>query len=199
MAGDQAIDDPPRVELYVRSLAPTDIRDRQEQVLERLTHLDSDDTITDFEVVVCGETVCPSSITAETDIGQRLLARHRTAKQWAEDRDRTLIGFDHHETNTTIAGTTITGVSFPRMLLLVRCPIERRLRNDQCVGSARFIRRVTSDSGRYEFLSEDYTNGSETATRGCRLQPPNPNHSAAPLAPQFGPASEHRSSCLVHS
>ena len=118
MAGDQAIDDPPRVELYVRSLAPTDIRDRQEQVLERLTHLDSDDTITDFEVVVCGETVCPSSITAETDIGQRLLARHRTAKQWAEDRDRTLIGFDHHETNTTIAGTTVTGVSFPRMLLL---------------------------------------------------------------------------------
>lgn len=87
MVEDQAIDDPPRVEAYVRSLAPTEIRDKQELVLERLTHLDADDTIANFEVVICGETVCPSSVTAETDIGQRLLARHRTAKQWAEDRD----------------------------------------------------------------------------------------------------------------
>jgi hypothetical protein len=118
MTGDQATDELPRVELYVRSLAPTDIRDKQEQVLKRLKRLDADDSIANFEVVVCGETVCPSSVTAETEIGQRLLARHRTAKQWGEDHDRVLIGFDHHETNTTIAGMTVTGVSFPRMLLL---------------------------------------------------------------------------------
>jgi len=117
MTENQATDDPPRVELYVRSLAPTDIRDKQEQVLERLKRLDADDSIANFEVVVCGETVCPSSVTAETEIGQRLLARHRTAKQWAGDTERELIGFDQHETNTTIAGTTVTGVSFPRMLL----------------------------------------------------------------------------------
>lgn len=116
MSGD-AVDGPPRIELYVRSLAPTDIRDQQEAVLERLERLDTNDTIAEFEVVVCGETVCPSSVTADTEIGQRLLARHRAARQWAEDHDQELVGFEQHGTNTTIAGTTVTGVSFPRMLL----------------------------------------------------------------------------------
>lgn len=116
MAGEQTTH-LPRIELYVRSLAPTDIRDQQEAVLERLEQLDTNDTITEFEVVVCGETVCPSSVTAGTEIGQRLLARHRAAKQWAEEHDRELVGFEQHGTNSTIAGTTVTGVSFPRMLL----------------------------------------------------------------------------------
>jgi hypothetical protein len=116
MSGEQSTHSP-RIELYVRSLAPTDIRDQQEAVLERLEGLDTNDMITGFEVVVCGETVCPSSVTAQTEIGQRLLARHRAAKQWAEENDRELVGFEKHGTNTTIAGTTVTGVSFPRMLL----------------------------------------------------------------------------------
>ncbi|WP_336325567.1 HTH domain-containing protein [Halovenus sp. HT40] len=146
MTGDPATNDPPRVELYVRSLAPTDIRDKQEQVLERLTHLDADDTIANFEVVVCGETVCPSSVTAETKIGQRLLARHRMAKQWAENRNRDLVGFEQHGTDTTIAGTIVAGVSFPRMLL-----IEFRADSPSFVAPSRNGSETTSISDRLDF------------------------------------------------
>jgi uncharacterized protein (DUF2342 family) len=103
--------------MYVRSLAPTDIRETQEQVFERLQELDAAGTLTEFEVVVCGEVVCPSSITAETEIGQRLLTRHRSARQWADDRNRKLVGFERRAANSTLAGTPVSGVSFPRMLL----------------------------------------------------------------------------------
>lgn len=109
---------PPRIELYVRSLAPADIRETQEEVLERLQALEADGQIAEFEVVVCGEAVCPSSVTAETAIGRRLLDRYRSATEWANEHGRELIGFESRETESEIAGTAVTGVSFPRLLLV---------------------------------------------------------------------------------
>jgi len=109
--------DPPRVELYVRSLAPTDIRDRQESVIERLDELADAGRIDEFEVVLCGDCVCRSLATASTDVGQRLLDRHRSFEQWAAEVDRHLVGFAERDTGSALTGADITGISFPRLAL----------------------------------------------------------------------------------
>ena len=108
----------PRIELYVRSLSPTDIRETQEQVIEQLTSLKTDGHIEEFEVVVTGTCVCPSSITAETAVGQRLLDRYETVEDWATEHDRELVGFEHREAKSTFLETQLSGISFPRMLLV---------------------------------------------------------------------------------
>jgi hypothetical protein len=107
----------PRVELYVRSLAPTDIRDRQESVIERLAELDESDRIKAFDVVLCGDCVCSSAATAKTDIGQQLLDRYERFEQWAQESDRTLAGFTEQATSSAMLETTVTGISFPRLAL----------------------------------------------------------------------------------
>lgn len=111
------VDSPPRIELYLRSLAPTDARDQQEQVFDSLRRLDAADQIKGFEVVLCGDCVCPSSPTAETEVGERLLRRYRSFEEWADDRDRDLTGFDQQNISSLLTGTTVTGIVFPRIAL----------------------------------------------------------------------------------
>lgn len=109
--------DDPRLELYVRSLAPTDAREPQERVVERLQTLDERDRIAGFEVALCGECVCPSSVTAGTDAGKRLLDRYDAFETWADEHDRGLVGFEHKDTQSLLTDTTVTGIVFPRMTL----------------------------------------------------------------------------------
>lgn len=109
---------PPRLELYVRSLAPMDIRETQEQVVKRLQSLESGGQISEFTVTVCGESICSASTTVETDIGRQLLDCYKSADEWATEHDRELLGFERHETKSQLAGTAVTGISFPRLLLL---------------------------------------------------------------------------------
>lgn len=107
----------PRIELYVRSLAPGQSREYQEDILGRLESLDSEGRISGFEVVLCGECVCPSLKTAETDIGSRLVGRYEAFQQWAQTQDRELPGFEEKHTESLLTDTTITGVVFPRLTL----------------------------------------------------------------------------------
>lgn len=110
-------DSPPRVELYVRSLAPTTARPSQERVVERLQRLDGSGDLAGFDVLVCGECVCPNAATAGTDPGKRLLSRYEAFEDWAADRDRDLVGFEERETSSMVTDTTVTGIVFPRMTL----------------------------------------------------------------------------------
>lgn len=106
-----------QIELYVRSLAPTDIRDRQESVIERLDELERAGRIDEFEVILCGDCVCASLATANTTVGQRLLDRFATFEEWAAQRDRTLVGFAQQDTKSTLSRSNITGIKFPRLAL----------------------------------------------------------------------------------
>ncbi len=107
----------PRVELYVRSLAPADTRQTQENVVGRLQSLDARDNIRGFELALCGDCVCPTLNTATTDVGSRLLDRYDRFQQWADATDRELTGFEQRETESLLTGTTVTGVVFPRLTL----------------------------------------------------------------------------------
>lgn len=109
---------PPRLELYVRSLAPRDIRESQDQIFETLQSLEEADRISEFEVVVCGDCICPSSPTAATTIGQRLLDCYESINEWASEADRELVGFEKRETSSMIRETTVESISFPKILLV---------------------------------------------------------------------------------
>lgn len=108
---------PPRVELYLRSLAPTVGREGQERVVERLRALDDADEIAGVEVTLSGECICPRSATAETDPGRQLLDRYDAFERWADERDRELVGFTERDTQSRVTGTTVTGIVFPRVVL----------------------------------------------------------------------------------
>jgi len=111
------VDEPPRVELYVRSLAPTDIRDKQEQIVKQLQSLDEEGRIKGTDFTLCGDCVCPSLQTAETDVAKLLLDRYKSFEQWAEKNDREPVGFEERDTESLLTGTTVTGIVFPRLSL----------------------------------------------------------------------------------
>jgi hypothetical protein len=107
----------PRIELFCRSLAPSTGREQQDRIVQRLRTLDERDRIQGFEVVLCGECVCPRAATAETDPGEFLLDRYDGFQAWAEETDRTLVGFEKRNTKSMLTGTTVTGIVFPRLTL----------------------------------------------------------------------------------
>lgn len=107
----------PRVELLLRSLAPTDARPAQERLVSRLQSLDEADRIRGVDYTLCGECVCPSLNTAEADIAAFLFGRYERFEAWAEENDRELVGFEERETESLLTGATVTGIVFPRMTL----------------------------------------------------------------------------------
>jgi hypothetical protein len=107
----------PRIELFCRSLAPSTGREQQDRIVQRLRTLDERDRIQGFEVVLCGECVCPRAVTAETAPGERLLDRYDAFKAWADERGRDLVGFEKRNTKSMLTGTTVTGIVFPRLTL----------------------------------------------------------------------------------
>lgn len=107
----------PRIVLVCRSLAPSTGREQQDRIVRRLRTLDERDRIQGFEVVLCGECVCPRAATAETDPGERLLDRYDAFQTWAEERGRDLVGFEKRDTKSMLTGTTVTGIVFPRLTL----------------------------------------------------------------------------------
>jgi hypothetical protein len=107
----------PRLELFLRSLAPSTGREQQERIVERVRTLDDEDFVRDFEVVLCGECVCPRSVTAETEPGERLLNSYERFTEWADETDRELVGFEERDTKSILTGTRVTGIVFPRVVI----------------------------------------------------------------------------------
>jgi hypothetical protein len=109
--------DPPRLELLLRSLAPVDARPAQERLVSRLQSLDDEDRIKGVDYTLCGECLCPSLNTAETDIAAFLLERYERFEAWAEENGRELVGFEERDTESLLTGATVTGIVFPRITL----------------------------------------------------------------------------------
>jgi hypothetical protein len=107
----------PRVELYLRSLAPTEARESQDQVVEQLRQLADEGRVASHEVALCGDCVCPNATTADTPVGKRLLARYEAFREWEAATDRELTGFEERETRSMLTDTTVTGIVFPRLTL----------------------------------------------------------------------------------
>lgn len=109
----------PRVELFVRSLAPETARASQETIIQTLRDLEKTGTLDSVELHVAGECVCPSTAAAETDTGQFLLSRYETFTEWATSQDVELVGFRNRCVDSMLCGDTVTGISFPRLCIAV--------------------------------------------------------------------------------
>lgn len=110
-------EEPPRIELYLRSLAPDTARDEQDRVVERLRRLDERGCLRSVDVYVTGTGVCGSTAAAETDPGQFLLGRIDRFESWADEQDRSLCGFDKQCVDSSLIGETVTGITVPRIVL----------------------------------------------------------------------------------
>lgn len=135
----------PRIELYVRSLAPKTARDEQDRVVRRSRALDADDRIANLDVAVCGDCVCPDAATAETDTGRRILSRYEAFRDWADAHDRELVGFEELDTRSQLTDTRVTGIVFPRITLA-----EYRNGSLAFVAPSRTTRTTTSVLDRLE-------------------------------------------------
>ena len=91
----RTVTEPPRLELYLRSLAPATGRDQQDRVVRRLHDLDGDGRIKGFDV----------------------LRRYERFAEWAEEAGYDLTGFERREVDSVLTGTTVTGIAFPRIVL----------------------------------------------------------------------------------
>jgi len=120
-AGEHIPDAPtqPRVELFVRSLAPETARTSQETVIQTLRDLEKTGTLDSVEIHVAGECVCPSTAAAETDTGRFLLSRYETFTEWATSQNAELAGFRNRCVDSMLCGDTVTGISFPRLCMAV--------------------------------------------------------------------------------
>jgi hypothetical protein len=109
---------PLRVELFVRSLAPSGSRSGEEVVVERLQRLEADGVVDDLTVHVTGKQVCPGTATADTEPGRFLLGRLAAFERWADRTGRSLKPFfEHVEGAETIDGTDCSGIRFPAIAL----------------------------------------------------------------------------------
>lgn len=113
--------DPPRVELFVRSLSPPAGRNPARMQLSRLRRLDEAGAL-DLSVSVWGREVALSTTAARTDAGQSVLARVADAREWADDRGVCVDPFFE----TRAVTSTLTGEAYTALVLPVACLFEYR-------------------------------------------------------------------------
>lgn len=102
----------PRVELYVRSLCPTGVYQRQEDVIERLNEMDEDDRIDGFSVSVWGERIVPETA-GQTEMGATLLDRISRFKQWAQRNDVELPAFSRRSVTNVATDDADAAITLP--------------------------------------------------------------------------------------
>lgn len=110
---------PPRIEVFVRSLAPDTARPQQDDLIQRLQALASENEIESIDFYVTGDCVCESTAAAETDTGQFLLDRFQQFEAWASESGVDLVGFRERCVDSALSMTTVTGHQFPRITIAV--------------------------------------------------------------------------------
>lgn len=111
------VPDQPRLELFLRSLAPFDARDQQERIIDTLESLSEAGRVKEFRAHVCGESLSPTSAPARTEVGQHLLDRYEAFRDWARTHDRELVGFTERSTTSLVTDTTTTEIVLPQIVL----------------------------------------------------------------------------------
>lgn len=112
--------DRPRVELFVRTLAPTGAMGRQEAVVERLLALERRGGIAAVELTVWGSAVTLDSSCASVGSGVAVARRVRRFRRWARDRDVSLEpALATRTVDSSITGESYERVSLPRLCLAV--------------------------------------------------------------------------------
>lgn len=110
-----------RVDMYVRSLAPTfGVRRQQEAVFERLQTLRESGTVDDVNLSVWGGGVCVDGPCAETPACRRLRDRIDRFQTWASDRNRSVaLEFDRRSVASSTVDDAYEEITTPDVCLAV--------------------------------------------------------------------------------
>ena len=105
-------------ELYVRSLAPRGVMDRQQAVLDSVATLAARETLTDYRVYVCGSEIPATPAETTTEFGEYLLERTAVFAAWA-DRNGYSLGtlFERRSVHSSLTGQHRETLVFPVMAL----------------------------------------------------------------------------------
>ena len=114
---DMAPTDPPRVELFVRSLSPDATRSPATEQLQRLRRLDQQGVV-DLTVSVWGREIGLSTTATRTDTGQYVLDRVAAFRDWA-DREGVSVEafFETREVQSSFTGESYTALVLPTCCL----------------------------------------------------------------------------------
>lgn len=105
------------LELYVRSLTPTECRNRQADVVRRLAQLEVDGRIDDVTVEVWGRQLAVDDA-HRTEPGRRISDRIDAFRTWAADTGRSVDRqFPVERVSSTLTGDEYTRIGFPTMTL----------------------------------------------------------------------------------
>ncbi|PSP49599.1 hypothetical protein BRC67_10850 [Halobacteriales archaeon QH_3_68_24] len=148
---------PPRVELFVRSLSPPAGRRPAQTQLSRLRRLDEAGAL-DLTVSVWGREVALSTTAARTDAGQSVLARVAEAREWADDRGLCVDPFFE----TREVASTLTGEAYTALVLPVACLLEYR------ESELRHVAPYTTDSAVHSVADRVRTLAESTAVDTSR-------------------------------
>lgn len=103
------------VELFVRSLSPTDDGGHAETVLHGLDALET--VLDDYTVHVWGDAVGLDGPLAETDHAQFVCERVSEFREWAAANDVSLLGFETRESHCEFTGQDCRALSLPAAAL----------------------------------------------------------------------------------
>lgn len=112
---------PLHVEVYLRSLAPPmGARQFQEQLLDTLTAIEKRGIVETISITVWGEGICPSSHSANTQVGREMLSKIDEFRSWAEGTDGVInIPFEERQIDSSITNETYRRIVPPEYCLAV--------------------------------------------------------------------------------
>jgi len=112
---------PPRVDVYLRSLAPpVGAYQHQQEILDRLYSFATQDLLESASTKVWGRSICPTDKATETKTGQRILERLEEFRSWQSRADSVVeLPFESKQVTSSITEEEYRKIILPRICLSV--------------------------------------------------------------------------------
>jgi len=112
---------PPRVRVFLRSLAPPlGASEQQDGVLEQLESFERQGLFETVDVNIWGKSICPESIGARTDPGRQVMEQIEECSAWASNTDVSLdMPFEESDVSCSMTNEQYQKIVLPRVCLAI--------------------------------------------------------------------------------
>lgn len=120
---------PPRVRIFLRSLAPPlGASQQQNDVLEQLESFERQGVLEEMDVTVWGKSICPESAGSQTGPGEQILERIEEFTSWSASEDVSVdLSFEENDVDCSITDEQYRKIVLPRVCLAVYAEEEPEL------------------------------------------------------------------------
>jgi hypothetical protein len=110
--------EPVEVDVFVRSLSPPlGVRERQEQLLEQLSELQSSGVIDAYRVNLWGGGVCLCDVCSGVSVAESMLDNVADFEEWAAEKDDVELPFERTTVESELAERTVRDLEVPAICL----------------------------------------------------------------------------------